>query len=57
MAYSKVIIECKWSKDPLKKYKQCGHLLNNHKKYNLNISDMIYLQSIRNDLYKIINKK
>ena len=31
-----------WSKDLYKKYKQFGHFLYNHKKYDLDVSDMIY---------------
>jgi len=55
--YNKHLKECKWSKDPKKKYKQLGHYLYNIEKYNLKFPDILSLQSERNDLYKIINKK
>lgn len=54
--FSKDLNNCKWSKDPVKIYRQLGHYLYNIKKYDLNINDIMKLQSLRNDLYKIIKK-
>ena len=55
--FSNYLNNCKWSKDPVKRYRQLGHYLYNHKKYDLKINDLLSLQSERNDLYKLINKK
>lgn len=55
--FSKDLNNCKWSKDPVKRYRQLGHYLYNIKNYDLNINDIMKLQALRNDLYKIINKK
>ena len=49
--------KCKWSKDPRKKYNQCKHFINNNKKYNLSINDMLYLGMLKDDCYKKIKKK
>ena len=49
--YSDKLNRTPWSKDPKKRYNQCRHYLNNNHKYGLSITDMLKLQSMRNDAY------
>ena len=45
--FSKDLNNCKWSKDPVKRYRQLGHYLYNIKKYDLNNNDIMKLQSLK----------
>lgn len=54
---NKNLKNCKWSKDPRKRYNQAKHFYDNNQKYDLNISDMIKLSEMKKDLFKLFGKR
>lgn len=53
---NKHLNNCKWSKDPRKRYNQLKHFSDNHDKYDISINDLIYISGCKKDTYKLIQK-
>lgn len=53
---NKALKECRWSNDARKRYNQCEHFLLNNRKYDIDISDMIFLHEMKKECYKKMKK-
>lgn len=53
---NKYLNECRWSKDNRKRYNQCEHFLLNNRKYDIDLTDMLFLQDMKKEAYKKMKK-
>ena len=54
---NKHLQECRWSKDPRKRYNQLKHYWENAKKYDIGIADLIAVSDFKKDAYYEYSKK
>ena len=53
---NKHLNNCKWSKDPKKRYNQLKHYSDNVNKYNISIVDLIAIGELKKDCYRKFKK-
>lgn len=54
---NKHLKNCRWSKDPRKRYNQLKHFYDNCNKYDINVNDLISISELKKDCYKQLKRK